>query len=87
MKIKNYIQYIKEISGTELVGHMGPNYPDQDTSPMDVKDDVIFCPIDSKIYTYDDYQSVYQDYLKSNGTPLFGFNEENLIKVISHLNN
>ena len=54
---------------------------------MDVKDDVIYCPIDSKIYTYDDYQSVYQDYLKSNGTPLFGFNEENLIKVISHLNN
>ena len=66
MKIKNYLNFINEISGTELVGHMGPNYPDSSIpNTIDSGDtSVLYSPIDSKIYTYDDYQTIYQDYLK-----------------------
>lgn len=88
MKIKNYINFINEISGTELVGHMGPNYPDS-TIPNTIDSDdtsVLYSPLDSKIYTYNDYQTIYQDYLKIGGKPLNGFNEENLSIVISKLN-
>lgn len=87
MRIKKYIQFINEVSGTELVGHMGPNYPDSVTTPFKNDNSVIYCKIDSKLYTIDDYQNMYQDYLKNGGAPLDGFSEENLNTVILNLNN
>ena len=40
-----------------------------------------------RMVTYDEYQSLHNDYLKKGGSPLQGFNLENLDKVLSVLNN
>lgn len=99
MKIKNWKEFFEanipkgtqfsagRSGGTPLpVGPMGPNYGSTklrnntiDTSHTDV----IYSEIDSKIYTYDDYQDLYNEYLKKGGTPLHGFNQENLTKILS----
>jgi hypothetical protein len=86
MKIKKYSQFLEAISGTELVGkHMGPNYPEQDNSPMKKlgMTDVIYSDVFGKMVTYDEYQDLYFDYLKKGGTPLQGVNKENLDKILS----
>ena len=88
MKIKRYNKFVEAISGTELVGrHMGPNYPEQDNSPMKKVGllDVIYSKLFNRIVTLDEYQNLYTDYLKSGGEPLQGFNLENLDKVLNLL--
>ena len=89
MKIKNYKSFLESISGTELVGHMEPNYGEEDNSPMKKlgTTDVIRSDIFGIMVLYDDYQNLYMDYLKKGGTPLQGFNLENLDKVLGVLNN
>jgi hypothetical protein len=73
---------------TAPVGDMGPNYGRQELrNTIDQRStDVIYSEIDSKIYTYDDYQQAYQDYLKKGGKPLQGFNQENLTTVLTFKN-
>ena len=70
---------------TAPIGHIGPNYPEQELrNTIDQRStDVIYSDIDSKIYTYDDYQQLYQDYLKIGGKPLQGFNQENLTTILT----
>lgn len=101
MKIKNFSQFNEanipigsQYSGgssggtTAPVGPMGPNYGStklRNNTITSNSTEVIYSPIDSKIYTYDDYQVLYQEYLKKGGKPLQGFTEDNLIKVVSHL--
>jgi hypothetical protein len=41
--------------------------------------------INNTIYTLDDYNQLYQDYLKAGGGPLNGFTKENLDKIIVSL--
>ena len=86
--IKNFKQFNEEVSGTELVGkHMGPNYPEQDVTNTTIgtKDtEILYSEITSRLYTYDDYQNEYQEYLKKGGKPLHGFNQENLTTVLSY---
>jgi hypothetical protein len=101
MKIKNFKQFneanipvgTQNAGGrsggtTAPVGPMGPNYPSQELrNTIDQRStDVIYSEIDSKIYTYDDYQQAYQDYLKKGGKPLQGFNQENLTTVLTFKN-
>ena len=88
MKIKKYLNFLESISGTELVGHMGPNYGEEDNAPMKKIGitDVIYSDIFGRIVTYDEYQDLYFNYLKNGGTPLEGFNLENLNKVLNDLN-
>ncbi len=87
MKIKNYKSFLEAISGWELVGHMGPNYGEQENSPMKKAGmtDVLYSDTFDKMVTYDDYQNLYNDYLKKGGSPLQGFNLENLDKVLSKI--
>lgn len=84
--ITSYKKFIEAISGTELVGnHMGPGYPEQinKANTLNQSDtDVILSRIDDKIYTYDDYQMKYHEYLKLGGEPLNGFNQTNLKHVL-----
>ena len=89
MKIKNYKSFLEAISGTELIGHMGPNYGEEVNSPMKSVGlvDIIYSDIFGKAVTYDEYQGLYFNYLKNGGTPLQGFNLENLDKVLGSLNN
>jgi hypothetical protein len=85
MKIKRFKQF-EAISGTELVGkHMGPGYPEQDVTNTQIstkETDIIYSEITSQLYTYDDYQNLYNEYLKRGGVPLHGFTKENLDKVL-----
>ena len=74
---------------TAPVGPMGPNYGSTKLRNNTISTDdtdVIYSEITSNIYTYNDYQQLYQDYLKKGGKPLFGFNQENLDIVLSALN-
>jgi hypothetical protein len=87
MMIKRFNDFIKEeVSGTELVGPMGPGYGEtglQNKTVTSHDTNVIFCDLDSKFYTIDDYNNIYQEYLKKGGNPLDGFSLENIIKIIS----
>lgn len=87
MKIKKYIQFINEISGTELVGPVGPAYGEtglQNKTISDRHTTVIYSDLDGKIYTIDDYDNLYQDYLKGGGKPLDGFSKENIDTILSN---
>ena len=84
--IKKYVDFIKEeISGTELVGNVGPAYGEtrlQNKTINSFDTEVIYSEIGDRIYTIDEYNQMYQDYLKSGGSPLDGYNKENLETVI-----
>ena len=87
--IKSFIDYIKEVSGTELVGPVGPAYGETGLQNKTVNfhdTNVILSEIDGGFYTIDEYNNMYQDYLKKGGKPLSGFNRENLDKVVDFLN-
>ena len=89
MKIKTFDNFVNEVSGTELVGpEMGMGFgttPLNNNTISSSDSLVIFSDIDNKIYTLDDYNQLYQDYLKVGGSPLNGFTKENLEKVIVSL--
>lgn len=90
MKIKKFKQYSESISGTELIGHMGPNYGEW-ISPNTISSsdtNLIHSDIDDKFYNEDDYNEIYNEYLKKGGKPIQGgFNRENLNGIIHFLNN
>jgi hypothetical protein len=46
---------------------------------------VLYSDLDGNFYTMDEYNQLYQDYLKSGGGPLSGFNKENLEEMIVFL--
>jgi hypothetical protein len=88
MMIKTFSQFInEEVSGTELVGPVGPAYGEtrlQNKTVTSHDTHVIYCDIDSKFYTIDDYNNIYQDYLKRGGKPLDGFSLDNIIEILEH---
>ncbi len=87
MKINNYKKFLESISGTELVGHMGPNYGEEENSPLNsISVDILYSDVYGRMVTYDEYQDIYFNYLKKGGSPLQGFNLENLNKVLSIVN-
>jgi len=79
--IKKFKQFNEEISGTELVGPIGPGFGEtrlQNKTINSHDTNVIFSDIDSKFYTIDEYNELYNNYLKSGGQPLDGFSIENI---------
>ena len=90
MKIKKFNQFIsEEISGTELVGPVGPAYGEtrlQNKTVTFHDTNVVLSEIDNKFYTIDEYNNIYSEYLKVGGIPLPAcFNRENLDKVLTFL--
>lgn len=90
MKIKSFCNFInEEVSGTELVGPVGPAYGEtrlQNKTVNQHNTNIIFSDIDNKFYTIEEFNDIYQDYLKSGGTPLpDGFNLENLQNILTFL--
>lgn len=84
--IKKFKEF-ESISGTELIGHMGPNWGDEKNNPP-IKSgmtDVIFCHELGRIVSFFEYQDLYVEYLKKGGSPLSGFNRENLSTVIKKI--
>ena len=88
MKIKSFNQFINEVSGTELVGPVGPAYGEtrlQNKTITDKNTRVIYSDIDDKFYTIDEYNDLYIEYLKKGGKPLEGFSQENLAILLSNM--
>jgi hypothetical protein len=90
MKIKSFNQFLnEEISGTELVGPVGPAFGEtrlQNKTVNSHNTNVILCDLDNKFYTIDEYNNSYNDYLSSGGKPLpDGFNRENLNTIVEFL--
>lgn len=86
MRIKKFNDFILEISGTELVGPVGPAYGEtrlQNKTVSDRHTTVIYSDLDGVIYTIDMYQDLYQNYLKKGGNPLDGFSKENIDLILS----
>jgi hypothetical protein len=86
MMIKRFEDFIKEeVNGTELIGPMGPGYGEtglQNKTVTSHDTNVIFCDLDSKFYTIDDYNNIYSSYLKNGGKPLDGFSLDNIIEIL-----
>lgn len=89
--IKRFHQFIKEeISGTELVGPVGPAYGETrlQNKTIDSGDtNVIYSDIDGNFYTIDEYNDLYNNYLKSGGEPLHGFSKKNIDIILSFMGN
>lgn len=85
MKIKKFNKYIESISGTEMIGSMGPNYG-ENIGPKTITSqdtDVAYSETLDKIFTKDEYDEIYQQYLAKGGKPLHGFTKDNLDIVLS----
>ncbi len=86
--IKNFLDFIKEeISGTELVGPMGPAYGEtrlqnKTISPHQTN---VVEGMDGKFYTEDEFNNLYNEYLKFGGKPLMGFTKENIDFMLDFL--
>lgn len=86
-RIKKFKQFNEEVNGTELIGSMGPGYGEtglQNKTVTSHDTNVIFCDLDSKFYTIDDYNNIYEEYLKKGGKPLDGFSKENINIILSN---
>lgn len=88
--IKNYINFLNEVNGTEMVGPVGPGYGEtrlQNKTITSFDTDVIYSEIGDRIYTIDEYNQMYQDYLKAGGSVLDGFTKENIDTIVAFFNN
>ena len=86
--IRRYKDFINEVSGTELVGPIGPAYGEtglQNKTISSHDTNVIYSDLDGNFYTIDEYNNLYVDYLKSGGQPLHGFSKENIDEIITFL--
>jgi hypothetical protein len=86
-KIKKFKEFNEAISGTFDLMPYGPGFPRPDFPTTLGQSDtrVIFSNLTQKFYTENDYQELYQDYLKKGGKPLKGFNLKNLELILSQL--
>lgn len=87
--ILGFIEYNEAISGTELVGPVGPSYGDTKLINKTINShdtDVIYCELDGNFWTPDKYNELYNEYLKKNGKPLHGFSLKNIETILSFLN-
>lgn len=85
MKIKSFQEFNEAISGTMDTMPFGPGFPRQDFPTTIGREDttLLHSELTDKVYTEDDYQELYQEYLKKGGKPLHGFNKQNLDTVLS----
>ncbi len=86
--IKKFKAFVEAISGWELVGKdMGPNYPQQKLhTTLNRNHTNVIIGIDDNFYTMDDYQELYNNYLKMGNPPIQGgFNKKNLDTILSIL--
>ena len=87
MKIKKFKKYTESISGTEMIGSMGPNYG-ENIGPKTITSadtDVVYSEMLDKIFSKDEYDNLYQEYLTKGGKPLHGFTKQNLDLVLNVL--
>ena len=87
MRILKFKSFNEAISGTEMIGSMGPNYG-QNIGPTTITSgdtQTIYSEIKDKIFSKDEYDELYHQYLAKGGKPLHGFSKENLELVLQEL--
>lgn len=86
--IKKWREF-NEASGTEELISLGPaSNRTQQQITLDRGDtEMVYTELTDKVYSFDEYEQLYNDFLKVGGRPLFGFNRTNLDEVILTLNN
>jgi hypothetical protein len=87
--IKKFNDYIKEVSGTELVGNIGPGYGDtSNLSKLDKSKTKVY-ELDGVFFTIDDYQEYVNIFLKSGGNinQLSGNYKNDIFFIKSYLKN
>lgn len=88
-KIKKYNKFIEENVGYGIVGQVGVGYGETGLQNKTVNShdtNEIFCEFDSKFYNIDDYNNIYQEYLKKGEKPLDGFSLDNIITILQVIN-
>lgn len=88
MVIKKFSQFInEEISGTELVGPVGPAYGETriQNKTISTHHTKVIEGVDGKFYTEDEFNNLYNEYLKFGGRPLMGFTKENIDFMLDFL--
>lgn len=86
--IKKFLDFIKEeISGTELVGAMGPAYGETglQNKTISAHQTNVVEGMDGKFYTEDEFNELYHEYLKFGGGPVTGFTKENIDFMLDFL--
>ena len=86
MKIKKWNQFLEAVGGFEVpLRQIGPNYGEQKLAvTLSQSDTQTLLGMDGNFYTYDDFQTLYNDYLKSGGEVLQGgFTKGNLDLILS----
>jgi len=84
MNILRYQAFTESISGTEMIGSMGPNYghPVLGTPPSITDVTVLQSEVDGRMYTREEYDEVYRRYLAGGGEPLTGYTKANLDRIL-----
>lgn len=84
----NKLKRFKNFNEGIFAGEVGPNYGRQILrNTLSKKDtDLIQSAITGEVYSYDQYQELYNNYLKSGGEILDGFTKENIDKILSEIN-
>jgi hypothetical protein len=82
--IMRFRTYLESISGTEMIGSMGPNYGTPVLRPgVDMGDvTLMHCSVDGKMYTKEEYDELYKQYIARGGKPLDGVNKSNLDLIV-----
>ena len=90
-KIKKYNKFVDENVGYGIVGQVGIGYGETGVQNKTVNShdtNEIFCEFDDKFYNIDDYNNIYQEYLKTpegGKNPLEGFSHDNIISILQVL--
>lgn len=88
-KIKRYNKFVDENVGYGIVGQVGVGYGETGLQNKTINShdtNEIFCEFDSKFYNIDDYNNIYQEYLKKGEKPLDGFSLDNIITILQVIN-
>ena len=86
--IKKFKQFLEAISGTIDTMPFGPGFSRQQlVNTITQKDtEVIASDITGVLYTYDDFNQLYEEYLKKGEKPLEGgFSKQNLEIILTKL--
>lgn len=86
--ILKYLEYISEVSGTELVGAIGPAYGETRIQNKTINKDhttMTMSKLNNRIYTLDDYNELYNEYIKRIGYIKREFSSENIDFMLSNL--
>lgn len=86
-RISNFTRFSESISGTEMIGPVGPVYGRPILRPgLDAGDvTMLQCDVDGKMYTKEDYDNLHRLYVAAGNEPLDGFSKANLDMMAAEL--